>query len=40
MASSHHPGKEAEVPEATEAFVPVVTRPIAGELHCFSDLTN
>ena len=40
MASSYRPGKEAEIPEVMEAFIPVVTRPIAGEPRCFRDPTN
>ena len=40
MASSHRAGKEAEAREAMEAFIPVVTRPMAGELRCFRDPTN
>jgi len=40
MASSHHPGNEAEAPEALETFTLVVIPSIAGESQLFRDFTN
>ena len=40
MASSHHPGNEAEAPEASETFTLVVIRSIVGESRLFRDFAS